>query len=31
VRDGKEVEVEVEFFGWERLDTVEMLKKEFAL
>ena len=31
VRDGKEVEVEVEFFGWEKLDAVEMLQKEFAL
>ncbi|MBQ5595596.1 MAG: methionine adenosyltransferase, partial [Rikenellaceae bacterium] len=31
VRDGKEVEVEVEFFGWEKLDAVDMLKKEFAL
>ena len=31
VRGGKEVEVEVEFFGWEKLDAVEMLKKEFAL
>ena len=31
VRGGKEVEVEVEFFGWEKLDAVDMLKKEFAL
>ena len=31
VRGGQEVEVEVEFFGWEKLDAVEILKKEFAL
>jgi len=31
VRGGEEVEREVEFFGWERLDAVEMLKEEFGL
>lgn len=29
--DGKEIEKEVEFFGWERVDAVEMLKKEFSI
>lgn len=29
--DGKEVEREVEFFGWERLDAVDMLRQEFGL
>ena len=29
--DGHEVEREVEFFGWERLDRVEELKQEFGL
>ncbi len=28
---GKEVEREIEFFGWERLDAVEEIKKEFGL
>ncbi|MFI3327541.1 MAG: methionine adenosyltransferase [Rikenellaceae bacterium] len=28
---GKEVEREIEFFGWERLDEVENIKKEFAI
>jgi S-adenosylmethionine synthetase len=31
VREGKEVEREIEFFGWERLDAVDMLRKEFGL
>ncbi|MFI3248484.1 MAG: methionine adenosyltransferase [Rikenellaceae bacterium] len=29
--DGKEVEREVEFFGWERLDAVDSIKAEFGL
>ncbi len=29
--NGKEVEREIEFFGWERLDAVEQIKKEFGL
>ncbi|MBR2961803.1 MAG: methionine adenosyltransferase, partial [Alistipes sp.] len=29
--NGVEVEREVEFFGWERLDAVEMLQQEFGL
>ncbi|MEG1612092.1 MAG: methionine adenosyltransferase [Alistipes sp.] len=29
--DGKEIEREIEFFGWEKLDAVDMLKKEFGL
>ena len=28
---GVEVEREIEFFGWERLDAVEQIKKEFGL
>ena len=31
VENGAEVEREVEFFGWERLDAVEALKSEFGL
>ena len=31
VRDGREEEHEIEFFGWENLDAVELLKKEFSL
>ncbi len=31
VRGGEEVEREIEFFGWERLDAVDMLRKEFGL
>ena len=30
-RDGHEVEREIEFFGWEKLDAVDTLKKEFGL
>ena len=30
-RDGKEIEKEVEFFGWEKLDAVDMLRKEFGI
>ena len=29
--NGAEVEREIEFFGWERLDAVDMIKKEFGL
>ncbi len=29
--DGVETEREVEFFGWERLDAVEMIKREFSI
>lgn len=29
--NGIEVEREIEFFGWERLDAVEQIKKEFGL
>ena len=29
--NGVEVEREIEFFGWERLDAVDMIKKEFGL
>ncbi len=29
--NGVEVEHEIEFFGWERLDAVEQIKKEFGL
>lgn len=28
---GKETEREIEFFGWEKLDAVDLLKKEFGL
>ena len=31
VENGAEVEREVEFFGWERLDAVEAIKAEFGL
>ncbi len=31
VRDGAEQEREIEFFGWERLDEVERLRREFSL
>ena len=31
VENGVEVEREVEFFGWERLDAVEAIKAEFGL
>ena len=31
LRDGREVEREVEFFGWEKLDAVDKLKKAFGL
>ena len=31
VENGVEVEREVEFFGWERLDAVEIIKSEFGL
>ena len=31
VENGVEVEREIEFFGWERLDTVEQIKAEFGL
>ena len=30
-RGGEEVEREIEFFGWERLDAVDMLRQEFGL
>jgi len=29
--DGKEVDKEIEFFGWERLDAVDEIKREFGL
>ena len=29
--NGVEVEREIEFFGWERLDAVDMIRKEFGL
>ena len=31
MRDGKSVEEEVQFFGWELLDSVDMIKKEFGI
>ena len=31
VRDGRTVEEEVQFFGWELLDSVDMVRKEFGL
>ena len=31
VRDGAEQEREIEFFGWEKLDAVELIRKEFGL
>ena len=30
-RDGHEVEREIEYFGWEKLDAVELIRKEFGL
>ena len=29
--DGRETEREIEFFGWEKLDAVELIRKEFGL
>ena len=29
--NGREVEREIEYFGWEKLDAVEPLKKEFGI
>ena len=31
IRDGREVEQEVQFFGWEKLDAVESIRKAFGL
>ena len=31
LRNGREEEHEIEFFGWEKLDAVDLLKKDFAL
>ena len=31
IRDGKAQRINAEFFGWERLDAVDMLSKEFGL
>ena len=31
IREGKEVEKDVQFFGWEKLDAVDSLKKAFKL
>lgn len=31
VRDGKTVEKELQFFGWELLDSVDLVRKEFGL
>ena len=31
VRDGRTVEEEVQFFGWELLDSVDLVRKEFGL
>lgn len=31
IENGKAVEREIEFFGWEKLDAVDMLKKEFGI
>ena len=31
IENGCEVEREVEFFGWEKLDSVELIKREFGL
>lgn len=31
VRDGREVEQSVEFFGWEKLDAVDAVRKAFNL
>ena len=30
-KNGREVEREIEFFGWEKLDAVELIRKEFGL
>ena len=30
-RDGREIEQEIEYFGWEKLDAVELIRKEFGL
>ena len=29
--NGRETEREIEFFGWEKLDAVELIRKEFGL
>ncbi|EKC47259.1 hypothetical protein LEA_19467, partial [human gut metagenome] len=29
--DGREVEREIEFFGWEKLDAVDLIKQKFGL
>ena len=31
IENGCEIEREVEFFGWEKLDSVELIKREFGL
>ena len=31
IRDGKTVEQEVQFFGWELIDSVDLVRKEFGL
>ena len=31
IRDGREVEQEVQFFGWEKLDAVESIRKAFGI
>lgn len=31
IRDGKEVEQKVQFFGWEKLDSVDLIKSAFGL
>jgi S-adenosylmethionine synthetase len=31
IRDGKEIEKPVQFFGWELLDSVDLIKKAFGL
>ena len=31
VRNGKEVEEEVQFFAWEKLDSIELIRSEFGL
>ena len=31
IRDGRKVEKELQFFGWELLDSVDMIRKEFGL
>ncbi|HIZ85191.1 MAG TPA: methionine adenosyltransferase [Candidatus Coprenecus stercoravium] len=31
IRDGRKVEKELQFFGWELLDSVEMIRREFGL